>query len=190
MLSWCGVVAAQSDESRFQVGAQFTAVVSDEFDDTDWGVGGRFSWQPTVFLGSEAELAFYPADLPDARPFSRGRLEGLFGVTIGPRLGGLRPFARVRPGFLTLHEAPGPLVCIQIFPPPLSCTLASGRTLFALDLGGGIEFFPAGSTFIRMDAGDRLVRYPGEVLDLEGRARDDVFFSHDFRFAIGAGMRF
>ena len=40
---------------------------------------------------------------------------------------------------MVFEEAPGPLACITIFPPPLSCELASGRTLMAFDLGGGVD---------------------------------------------------
>jgi hypothetical protein len=68
--------------------------------------------------------------------------------------------------------------------------MADGETVFALDVGGGVEFFPAGRTFVRIDAGDRAVRYPAPALDSDGTVRDEAFFSHDFRFAIGGGVRF
>lgn len=180
--------AAQSRE--LQVGGQLAGAVSGEFDSTDLGVGGRVSWHPTSLLGAEAEIDFYPDDFADDPAFSGSRIEGLFGVTVGPRLGQLRPFAKLRPGFLTYREAPEPFACILIFPPPLACTLASGQTVFALDLGGGVELFPTGRTFVRVDVGDRMVRYPGPVFDNSGTIRDDSFFGHDFRFAIGGGLRF
>jgi hypothetical protein len=111
-------------------------------------------------------------------------------VTAGPRLGRVRPFAKLRPGFVTFREAPQPIVCILIFPPPLSCTLASGRRLFALDMGGGVEVFATRNTFVRADAGDRPLKYPGPVFDKNRTAQQNGFFSHDFRFAIGGGLRF
>lgn len=183
-------VAAQSDEGAFRLGAQLAAAVSSEFDTNDIGVGGRLAWHPTPLLGVEGELTLYPGDFPDGFPFSSSRVEGLFGATVGPRVGRLRPFAKVRPGFLTFREAPDPIACIAIFPPPLSCTLSSGRTLFALDVGGGVEWLSSGRTFVRVDAGDRVVRYPMPVIDRDGTIRDDSFFSHDFRFTIGGGLRF
>ena len=130
------------------------------------GLGGRVSWRPNSFLGLEAELNVFPRDFPSGRPFSRGRFEGLFGATAGATFDRFRPFVRVRPGFVAVQESPEPFACILIFPPPLTCTLASGRTLAAVDLGGGVDIATTARTFVRVDLGDRLVRYPGPVVRL------------------------
>jgi hypothetical protein len=90
---------------------------------------------------------------------------------------------------MTFRESPGPFACIAVFPPPLSCTLASGRTVFAFDVGGGVEFYATPRTFVRVDAGDLLLKYPGPVFDTNLTVRQ-TFYSHDFRFAAGAGVRF
>jgi hypothetical protein len=82
----------------------------------------------------------YPQSFPHCVPFSRRRVAGLFGATMGPAFARVRPFGKLRAGFLSVQEAPAPFACILIFPPPLSCTLASGRTLPAFDLGGGWRF--------------------------------------------------
>src|SRR5262249_34869413 len=140
-------------QERFQAGAQVTVTSSGEFDDTDAGFGGRFSWYPTSMIGAEAEMNFYPGDFPGTVAFSSGRVEGLFGATVGPRLGRVRPFGRLRPGFVTYREASRPIACILIFPPPLQCTLAAGRTVFALDVGGGVELFATRRASIRFDIG-------------------------------------
>jgi hypothetical protein len=182
--------AAQTDPHRFQVGAQLAGVVSSEFDGSDVGLGARFSWHAAPVLGAEAEFNFYPGDFADAPAFSSGRVEGLFGVTLGPRLGRHRVFAKLRPGFVNFRAASEPFACIAIFPPPLSCTLAAGKTVFAIDFGGGLEFFPTAGTFVRVDVGDRVMRYPRTVLENDGGIREGAFSSHDFRFAIGAGLRF
>lgn len=188
--SWPGSALAQSSGDRFQLGVQVASAISSEFEGTDVGAGGRFSWHPDRLVGIEAEIDLYPGDFPGQRAFSRGRTEGLFGVTAGPRYGRVRPFARLRPGFMTFQEAPQPFPCILIFPPPLSCALASGRTLFALDLGGGVELFATPGAFVRVDAGDRLLKYPGPVFDRNRNAQQKGFFGHDFRFAVGGGLRF
>jgi hypothetical protein len=164
--------------------------VSSQFDRTDVGLGGRFSWHPVGSVGVEAEISAYPRSFQAPRPFSAGYREGLFGVTIGPRFSRVRPFAKARYGFLSLRRAPEPYPCILIFPPPLSCVLASGRTLSAFDLGGGVEVSVTRSTFLRVDAGDRSLKYPGPVLDNNHAAREDGLVGHDFRLAAGGGLRF
>ncbi|MBM3820052.1 MAG: hypothetical protein FJW14_13680 [Acidimicrobiia bacterium] len=167
-----------------------TGSVSGEFDATDVGAGARASWHPVPLVGVEGEVSYYPGDLGGPAAFSGSRVEGLFGATVGPRLGRVRPFAKLRPGFLRVGGAPRPIACIAIFPPPLRCTLAGGRTLVALDAGGGVEWLSSGRTFVRVDAGDRMVRYPAPAIDSGGAVRSDAFTGHDFRFTLGAGVRF
>lgn len=182
-------VFAQTEEGQFQIGVHVAAATSSEFDATDVGIGGLVSWRPGLF-GADAELTFYPSDFADEPPFSASRVEGLFGITVGPRIGAIRPFAKFRPGFVRFAEAPEPFACIAIFPPPLACQLGAGDTVFALDIGGGVEFQTPGRTFVRVDAGDRAMRYPGPTIDRDGSVQEDSFFSHDFRFQIGGGVRF
>ena len=188
--AWPDVAVAQADAPRFELGVQVPFTRSSEFDRGDVGVGGRLAWQPGGWIGIEGEIALYPREFPDGIPFSRRRVEGLFGATVGPTFARIRPFAKLRSGFLNLQKAPGPIACILIYPPPLSCQLASGRTLLAFDLGGGVELFTSPKTFARVEAGDRILKYPGPAFDRSFTRRDDAFFSHDFRFAAGAGFRF
>ena len=182
-------VPALAAAQRLDVGVHASFVNSGEFDDTSIGVGGRVAWYPASWLGAEAELTVYPNDLGDVRAFSSSQREGLFGVTVGPRLGWVRPFLRFRPGFVTLAEAPAPFACILIFPPPLACQLASGGTLAAIDFGGGVQFGGRG-VFLRVDIGDRMVRYPGPVFDSQLQVRNEKFWGHDSRVAVGAGVGF
>jgi hypothetical protein len=184
------VARAQSDPARIELGVQVASARSGEFEASDTGFGGRVSWRPHPFFGLEAEVNVFPRDFPSGQPFSRGRLEGLFGATAGATLNRIRPFARVRPGLVTVQQAPEPFACILIYPPPLPCTLAAGRTLLALDVGGGLDIITTPRTFVRVDLGDRLLKYPGPAFDADRSIRERLFFVHEFRVATGAGVRF
>ena len=179
---------AQSAPERFELGAQFAVIRSSEFDAVDLGFGARFAWMPSAVLGLESELNFYPKSFPSVFAFSGGRTEGLFGATVGPRIGAFRPFAKGRAGFLNVRGTSQSFVCILIFPPPLACELAAGRTLPAFDFGGGFEVLTP-RTFVRLEIGDRLLKYPGPALT-RGGVHNDSFFSHDLRLGAGAGLRF
>ncbi|MEQ1758833.1 MAG: hypothetical protein ABL986_10975 [Vicinamibacterales bacterium] len=160
-----------------------------ELDASEVGVSGRLSWHATRLFGVEGEVAFYPGGIPDRRVVTSSRTEAVFGITVGPRVGRIRPLARLRPGVLRIAPAPGPVACILIYPPPLTCTLASGRTLFMLDVGGGVEVDLTPSVFVRLDAGDRVVRYPGPAITRDGVMTDETFIGHDLRLAAGVGWR-
>ena len=182
-------VLAQSDSDRFELGVQVISANLSEFDQTDLGIGARFTWNPVHPFGLDSEITFYPKDLPDQVPFSRRRMEGLFGATFGPRIKSLRPFAKARAGFMNFSAASAPFACILIFPPPLSCQLGD-RTLLDYELGGGIELYPAPGLFVRVELGDRALHYPGPARDKDGTLHEVAFFGHDLRFAAGAGLRF
>jgi hypothetical protein len=174
----------------FDVGVQLALAHIDPFDTTDAGVAVRATIRPAAMLGVETEFTVYPRDIPHGLPLSRSRVEGVFGVTVGPQLRRWRPFASFRPGFLRVAEAPQPVACILIFPPPLSCTLAGGDTLFTMNAGGGVELNVTARTYLRVGVGDRMVRYPGPTLSSNGDVHDDSFLGHAVRWSLGAGWRF
>jgi hypothetical protein len=184
-----GTAAAQ-DAELFQIGAQIPVSRFAELDSTDVGIGARASWHPSAWIGVEGELNLYPRDIPDTSAVSRNRLEGLAGLTAGPRLKSWRPFARIRPGFLRVGASPEPRACILIFPPPASCALAGGEILFVLDIGAGIEVHTPGHTFVRLDLGDQMVTFPGPARDRDNKVHDDDYVRHELRVAIGGGWRF
>jgi hypothetical protein len=190
VLLWAAPAAAQPPQ-RIEAAAHVAAAALPEFAGSDFGLGGRLAWRADDLFTFEGELTLFPGEYPDSPArFSRRRLEGLFGVTAGVRFGTLRPFAKFRAGFLDVHGASEPVVCILIFPPPLSCTLAAGKTLPAFDLGGGVEVDVTRRTFIRVEAGDRMVKYPGPAAGRNGVRTEESFFGHGLRVAAGAGMRF
>jgi hypothetical protein len=182
--------SASTSGHSVEVGGQITSARIGELDTNDVGFGGRLSWFPTRFLGVEGELNFFGADIPDRVAITAGRMEALFGVTAGPRLTWGRPFARARAGVLRLDPAPQPIACSLIFPPALPCALAGGDSLLTVDVGGGFEVFTPARTFVRVDIGDRMVKYPGPARDRSGTVHDGAFVDHDLRATIGGGWRF
>lgn len=184
-------VSAAANAQSFEASGHFASAKWSEFEGNDLGFGGRVSWLPMPLVGVDADLTFYPADFPENISFSRYRFEGLFGATIGPRFNRVRPFVKAAGGFLKVGPTPGAFACIAIYPPPLACALAGGDTLPAFDIGGGVSIDASSRTFIRVDVGDRIVKYPGPTF--RGGLQDlepDGFAGHAVRFTLGGGVRF
>ena len=183
-------VRAQS----FEAGVNLVTSQMSAFDGTDVGVGGRFTWTPTPLIGIDADLGWYPGEYPpDGIAFSDGRFEGLFGVTVGPSLNRVRPFGKFAAGFLQSTATQERTICLAIFPPPLNCLMAEGRTLPALDFGGGVEWLVTDRAFLRLDTTARMLQYPGPSLQFDrnnSEVHDADFWGAAFRFSIGGGVRF
>lgn len=183
--------AAPSFAQSFEAGGYFASAQWSEFDGSDLGVGGRVTWKPVPLVGIDADLAWYPSDFPSGViSFSGSRIEGLFGVTVGPKIARFRPFVKGAAGFLTVAEAPIVFACVAIFPPPLACLMAGGETLPAYDIGGGVEIDASARTFLRADVSDRILKYPGPSFDSDFERHDAGFFGGALRFTLGAGVRF
>lgn len=179
--------AAQS----FEAGVHVPVAQWSEFDGTEVGIGGRLTWKPASVIGVDADLSWYPSDFPSDRlAFSGSRIEGLFGVTVGPQIDRLRPFAKVAGGFVRSSAAPEPVACIAIFPPPLNCLMAAGHTLPAFEAGGGVQVEVSSRTFARVDAGGRWLRYPGPTFVSVHDIRSEGFWGSGLRLSFGGGVRF
>ncbi|HEX8029387.1 MAG TPA: hypothetical protein VF491_13030 [Vicinamibacterales bacterium] len=160
------------------------------FDGTDIGFGGRLTWKPIGLIGIEGDLTWYPGEFPpDGIPFTGNRVEGLFGVTVGPQLPGFRPFVKAGAGFMNVGEADSPQVCIAIYPPPLSCIMG-GQNMQAFEFGGGVELLPTGRAILRFDLTDRVLKYPAPSFDSDREVHDNPFWGHAVRLTVGAGWRF
>jgi hypothetical protein len=184
-------LASTARAQSFEAGVHLAASQWSEFDGTDLGLGGRLTWKPASLIGVEADLTWYPSDFPSERPaFSGSRFEGLFGVTVGPQMNRIRPFAKAAAGFLRSSEAPEPYPCLAIFPPTLHCLMGTGHTMLAYEIGGGVEVSTTRTTFLRVDVADRMIEYPGPSFRSNCEISDDGCFGHALRFTIGGGFRF
>ena len=183
---------AEARAQSFEAGAHVASAKWSEFDGTDLGIGGRITWLPTAIVGIDADLTFYPGEFPPdtAVPFSGNRFEGLFGVTVGPRISAVRAFGKVSAGFLQVGETPIAFACVAIFPPPLACTLAGGETMAVYEIGGGVDVSTSSHTFVRVDLSDRMLKYPGPTLRSDFSRQDEGFIGHALRLTVGGGIRF
>ena len=185
------LAAVPATAQSFEATVHLASSQWSEFDGTDIGGGGRLTFKPTPIIGIDADVTWYPGEFPpDGIPFTGNRFEGFFGVTAGPRLAGFRPFAKAAGGFMKVSESAQPIVCVAIFPPPLSCQMAGGPTMAAFEFGGGVELLPTGRALLRLDITDRVLKYPGPSLGSDFESHDEGFWGHALRFTIGAGWRF
>jgi hypothetical protein len=184
----CVCSANPASAQSLQADLHFSLADWSEFEGDDKGIGGRLTWKPLPLIGVDADLTWYPSEYPEQISFSESRFEGLFAVTVGPQLGELRPFVKAGAGFLNVGGVDA-IVCVAIFPPPLSCVLAGGQTLPAYEIGGGLQL-DFGRGFIRADAADRILKYPGPTLSSDFTTNEDGFLGHALRLSIGLGIKF
>jgi hypothetical protein len=182
--------ARPASAQLFEAGFTITSAQWSEFDGTDLGLGGRLTFRPISFIGFDADLAWYLQEFPEAPEFSGSRFEGLFGITLGPQLGGLRPFLKGAYGFLNSSAAPRDIPCITIFPPPLFCVMAAGQTLPAFEFGGGLQFDVSTRGFLRVDIGSRWLQYPAPSFDSEMAIHDRSYWGARSRLSFGGGVKF
>lgn len=177
---------AQSETPKLELGINLTTMRLSELKETDVGVGGRVTFNLNSRVAVEGELNFFPRELDTHRG---NRLQGLFGVKAGQRWEKFGLFAKARPGFMRFGEVSPPIACVAVFPPPLGCLLAAGKTEFALDLGGVAELYPSRKTVVRFDLGDTLIRYRGPFGRPGGGTANNLT-SHNVQFNVGFGVRF
>jgi hypothetical protein len=191
-LFWFLVLSTPAAAQSFEAGIHIPVARWSEFDGNDLGIGVRVSWRPASLIGVDADVAWYPSEFPpDTLAFSSSRLEGLFGVTVGPQIDRVRPFVKVAGGFLRSSEPSEGFACILIFPPPLACLMAAGQTMPAFEIGGGVQFDLASRTFARLDAGGRWLRYPGPSFRSVPTVREEKeFWGSGVRLSFGGGVRF
>jgi hypothetical protein len=193
-LSGTSTATAQPAPSRLEVGMQASFLRLTDFDSTNAGIGGRFSYDLTTWAALEAEADFFPDDdallpssglTPDLRvSYQRRRTDAFFGVKLGRRGGRFGTFAKVRPGFTRLYdsgvECVGEICALVLLARP------EYRTEFALDLGGVFEFYPSARTVMRFEMGDIMIRH--------GRFTPPCWesgcTSHNLSSRAGVGLRF
>ena len=195
--AFASVAVGQSTKDKIEIGVQTTSLTltNPEFttaDQTEAGIGGRFTFNFNRFVAAEAEVNFFPQKA--AILIADGSaVQGQFGVKIGKRFEKFGVFGKVRPGFLSVNKvgffiAPGSQVgAIDNF------TLER-RTFFTVDAGGVLELYPSRRMVVRLEAGDTLVRHPARFVPISFTDPTLVQispakFNHNFQFTAGVGFR-
>lgn len=202
--------SAQSEERKFEVGAQISGLAGGGFGGREsLGGGGRLTYNLTKYLALEGELNYFTSKSSD----DFRRFQGQFGVKSGLRFNKFGLFGKLRPGFIDTNEdfffflpitCPPGLVCAQSLIPVSGST---SDTKFSLDIGGVAELYPSKRIVVRLDVGDIILnrREPAfiNVLPILNRQTPPVFgtssfivlpgrsaATHNLQLSAGVGFRF
>jgi hypothetical protein len=199
------ITAQQSKPSselpKYEVGIEFTTLTLQP-EDTNVGVGGRFTYNLNRHLALEAAGYFLPGKCSTCNGQITGHMgEGLFGVKAGQRFKRFGIFGKVRPGFINYSKGFYDIVPNGSSSPfPFDITQRH-RTDFAADLGGVLEIYPKKRLLLRFDAGTTFDRFGRNTIHTV--TNDPVtgaltpftfttssFTQRRFQFIAGVGFRF
>ena len=197
IITFASVALAQSTKDKIEIGVQTTSltIVNPDvpFDDTQAGIGGRFTFNFNRSIAAEAEVNFFPQKQFILNADGNA-IQAQFGVKIGKRFEKFGIFGKLRPGFLSVNRfgtfTPPPGTQVG----PLNFILER-RAFFTLDAGGVLELYPSRRTVVRFEAGDTVIRHP-DALGLGSFATTPIpqlirpaKFGHNFQFTAGVGFR-
>ncbi|MGE0452699.1 MAG: hypothetical protein AB7O37_04115 [Vicinamibacteria bacterium] len=181
--------AVEAQDERSDVGVQASFTRYGEFDESEIGLGLKLGHRLARQLALDAELNLEPGGLGE-RSFSSNRFEALAGLRLGLDLQRSGAYLTLRGGVSRFAAAPEPIPCIAIFPPPLACVLAEGKTLPAFGFGAGFQALVGERAVLRLEIGDQMLRYPGPAFAEDRAIEDESFWRHNLRLTAGVGWRF
>ena len=197
---------AQSEElPKFEVAAEFTTLEREAFSErrTEPGFGARFTYNLNSVFSLEGAGYFFPKKCLSC--FNSGNIaEGLAGVKVGKRFEKWGIFAKARPGAISFSRG----ALDVIVPPGTSSPFDPVEfdfhrlTAFAMDVGGGIEFYcPSKRIVTRFEAGDTIIHFNRRTMNTivfnpvtntisPGSFQIPGRTSHNFQFMTSVGFRF
>lgn len=201
---------------KYEVGMQFTSLsfnlprplcsdlclyATDRGPVTEPGLGGRFTYNLTNYIGLEAEGNFFVRDTQGLDSPAGHIFQGQFGVKAGKRFQSLGVFGKLRPGFVGFTRV-NQLVSTETFTYPgfdnrqaTIGTFRIGREMYySTDVGGVIEFYPSRRVMTRFDLGDTIIHYSEYAVHgfslSQPILRRPPETRHNFQFTAGLGFRF
>lgn len=198
--------ASTQEHSRFEIGGQFSGIRllnSSGRVVTSPGFGGRFDFNLNRRLALEARLDFFPQDAA-IRYQSQGGKSLQFASGVRGKFMETRRFAVygiVLPGLLHFTNAITSFTTTMVpgTNPPLTIvnSVNAAATHFALDLGGGLEFYPTRRLVTRVEFSGDLYTIPGTSVPISKPNPSGAFLSllfpadiaRTWRFSVGLGYR-
>jgi hypothetical protein len=181
---------AQDNYTRLEIGAQFSTarLTNTDLGATDYsGFGGRFDWNLNRRLALESQIDFFPEHAIPLLTIQGGRtVQAVFGVrakVIQTRR--LAVFGIIRPGLFHFTD-------VSYFNPNSAAgTGLRPETHFALNLGGGLEYYLAPRWVLRADIEGNPYRVPNSQVSLSGGGSAFIVGKIDdtTRFSFGVAYR-
>src|ERR1041384_4821573 len=170
IVAFASVAVAQSTKDKIEIGVQTTSLTLvnpdfPAFDNTQPGIGGRFTFNFNRSIAAEAEVNFLPKK-QFVLTADGSAVQAQFGVKIGKRFEKFGIFGKVRPGFLSVDRTASYIPGASINGPAPYFTIER-RAFFTIDAGGVLEFYPSRRTVVRFDAGDTVIRHPARYGQLD-----------------------
>jgi hypothetical protein len=201
---------------KYEVGMQFTSLslnlprplcsdlcvyATDRGPVTEPGLGGRFTYNLTSYIGLEAEGNYFVHDSPGLDGPAGHIFQGQFGVKAGKRFHSFGVFGKLRPGFVGFTRVNQLVSTETVILPAFDnrqVTMGTFRVgtqaYYSTDVGGVIEFYPSRRVMTRFDLGDTIIGY-GEYA-VQGFSVSQPILrrppetKHNFQFTAGLGFRF
>ena len=155
---------------------------------TELGFGLFASYNIWQFVYLDASVNFFPKDEGTGGPNDGGRiLQGFFGTREGFQVQRFGFFAKVRPGFMNYSRT-----LTGVSPTgPMSFRYARA-TDFALDVGGGVEYYWTRRALLRFDVGDTLLYNSPRPFNVDGAVSYPPVPGrrNSLQIGIGLGFRF
>jgi len=153
---------------------------------TEPGLGGRVSYDLLPYVSLEGAITFFVRSEGNISGLEGGRsIQTLAGVKAGVHHEKFGYFLRLRPGFQTFTQT------ISSIDPNTLAIQTESKTHPALDLGGGIEYYPSKRTVVRFDAGDTLLFLGSNSYPIGTQTvTEDGGTKNTLQFAVSFGWRF
>src|SRR5262245_19324693 len=143
---------------RLEAGIQLTGTHLHKLDEAPLGIGGRLFFDFAESTSIDAEITYFT---------NVGAASALAGIKSGFRSNRFGAFGKTRAGIWHFDRA--------FFDPRLD-----RKTLFTMDLGGILEYYPSRRTTVRIDLGDTVIFYRAPRLGTV----------HNFQPGVGLSFRF